>query len=176
VRGEISAIDGSTLTLELPQRSIQVITDDETRFHIVGQETAVLSDFNVGDTILARGQRQEEGTMLARLILLQPEGDVVLGRVTAVNEDSVLVNGRDQQTITINVNPDTIVAMIGQELTWDGDPAGKDALREGMLLAAFGTASSDGLSLEAHTSLPNDRSDHAAELASLTPSTTTASL
>ena len=151
LRGEISAIDGRTITLELPQRSVQVITDDATNFHIIGQEMAGLSDFSVGDTILARGQRQEDGVMLARLILMQPEGDMLVGRVTAVNEYSLVVNGRDQQEITITVNPDTIVAMIGQELTWDGDPAGSQALHEGIIVAAFGTASSDGSSLDAHT-------------------------
>ncbi|MCB9444256.1 MAG: hypothetical protein H6669_08480 [Ardenticatenaceae bacterium] len=151
LRGEISAIDGRILTLELPRRSVQIVTDEATRFHIVGQETADLTDFNVGDTVLARGRRLEDGTLRASLILLQPEGEVVLGRITAVNEDSLLVNGRDQQAITVNVNPDTIVAMIGQELTWDGDPSGHDALHEGTIIAAFGAASSDGLSLEAHT-------------------------
>ena len=50
LRGEISAIDGRTITLELPQRSVQVITDDATNFHIIGQEMAGLSDFSVGDT------------------------------------------------------------------------------------------------------------------------------
>ncbi len=151
LRGEISAIDGTTITLELPQRSVQVITDDETHFHIIGQETTVLSDFNVGDTILARGQRLEDGTMRASVILMQPDGDMVWGRVTAVDETSLLVNGRDQQEITITVSSDTIVAMIGQELTWDGNPAGSDSLYEGAIVAAFGTIGSDGLSLDAHT-------------------------
>lgn len=151
LRGEISSIEGSTITLEIAQRSVPIITSDETHFHIIGQETAVLTDFHVGDTILARGQRQEGGSMLASLILLQPEGDVVLGRVTAIDDYSLTINGRDQQPITITVSPDTLVAMIRQETTWDGDPAGRDLLRPGIILAAFGTASSDGLSLEAHT-------------------------
>lgn len=151
LRGEISAIDGSAIILELPQRSVQIITDDETYFHIIGQETAALTDFNVGDTILARGRRLEDGMMRASVILMQPEGDRVLGRVTAVDEYSLLVNGRDQQKITITVNADTIVAMIGQELTWDGNPAGSDSLHEGAIVTAFGTVGSDGSSLDAHT-------------------------
>jgi hypothetical protein len=151
LRGEISAIEGSTITMAVAQRSVPIITTDETHFHIIGQETATLADFHVGDTILARGQRQEGDSMLASLILLQPEGDVVLGRVTEIDDYSLTINGRDQQPITITVSPDTLVAMIGQETTWDGDPAGRDLLRPGIILAAFGTASSDGLSLNAHT-------------------------
>lgn len=150
LRGEINAINGDVLTLDLPQRSVEILTTGETHFHIIGQQDASLSDFSVGDTILARGRRQE-GALVANLILLQPEGDLVWGRVTAVDEDGLLLNGRDQQEISVNASPDTIVAIIGQELTWDGDLAGHDLIGEGALLTAFGTMSSDGSSLDAHT-------------------------
>lgn len=151
LRGEISAINGEVLTLEVGDQSSQIVTDEKTRFHIIGQASADLGDFSVGDVIIARGQWQEDDSLLATLILLQPDGDFVLGRIVMINEDGLLLHGRDQQEITVNVNPDTIVAMRGQELTWAGDPAGQDVLRDGLAVVAFGTASPDGLTLEAHT-------------------------
>ncbi len=151
LRGSITAIEGSALTLDVRENSVQIITNDETRFHIIGQENADLTDFSVGDTILVRGQRQDDNIMLAALIVRQPDGDVVLGRIAAIEEDGLRLNGRNDQEITVSVTSDTLVALRQQELTWDGDPAGKEALHEGMALAAFGTAVADGTSLDAHT-------------------------
>ncbi len=156
VRGQITAIQDDQITLELRERSITVNISDETRFHIISQEEASLDDFSVGDIVLARGRREEGGDLLATLIVLQPDGDRVLGRVAAVYDDGLLLNGRpdadgNPRQITVNASPDTIVAMIGQETTWGGDPAGRDLLQEGMFVAAFGAASADGLTLDAHT-------------------------
>ena len=151
LRGSIIAIEGSALTLEVRENSAQIITNDETRFHIIGQESAGLADFSVGDTILARGQRQDDDAMLAALIVRQPDGDVVLGRIVAIEADGLRLNGRNDQEISVSVSPETLIALRRQELIWDGDPAGKDALREGMTLAAFGAAGDDGTSLDAHT-------------------------
>ncbi len=151
LRGEISGINDEVLTIEVGNQSIQIVIDEETHFRIIGQTSASLDEFSVGDIIIARGHRQADDSLLATLVLLQPEGDLVLGRIAMIDEDGLLLNGRDQQAITVNVNPDTIVAMRGEEFTWAGDPAGQDMLREGLAIVAFGTASEDGLILEAHT-------------------------
>ncbi|MFQ5401650.1 MAG: DUF5666 domain-containing protein [Anaerolineae bacterium] len=152
-RGVITEINGESLVIETLQQGEQLIvhTSDETRYRIVGQEEAGLGDFQVGDTILVRGQRQEDGSLMANLIVRQPEGDIVIGRITAVSEDSLLLNNRDGQEVTVSVSADTIVVIGDQEFPWGGEPAGYELLHEGERLLAFGDASEDGQSMTAHT-------------------------
>lgn len=156
VRGEITAIDGITLTVVAARGEVVVVTDEHTLFRVIGDEDPALDDLAVGDTVLTRGMRQEDGSMLAAFVARQPAGDVAGGRVTAVTDDSLTLASRDGETVTVTVNPDTIVALPRRDLTWDeGDPSGQDVVREGMPLLAFGPATGDGL--EAHTLIPRRR-------------------
>jgi len=150
LRGEITAISGSALTVAVRDREISVQTNDNTQFHIIGQDEAALADFQVGDAITGRGQRQEDGAFLATHIVRLPDGEMALGRIAAVGDDFVTLNGRDDQQITLHVTDDALVAMRGQTFAWGGDPAGQTMLRQGMRIAAFGEWGSDD-EMDAHT-------------------------
>ncbi len=150
MRGEITAISGSALTVAVRDREISVQTNDDTQFHIIGQDGAALADFQVGDAIAGRGQRQDDGAFLATLIVRLPDGEMALGRIAAIGDAFVTLNGRDGQPITLHVTGDTLVAMRGQTFAWGGDPAGQTMLREGMRIAAFGEWGSDD-EMDAHT-------------------------
>lgn len=150
LRGNIVAIEEDTLTIEGAQGAIRVMTGDETRVHIIGEDDADLSDLDEGDSVLVRGVRQEEGRPLARLIVRLPEGDLVHGRITSVGEDSLELDAQGRQ-VTVSVNSEAVVALGRYEMLWSGEPAGRDALRAGMRLAAFGTFDEESLEMTAHT-------------------------
>jgi hypothetical protein len=68
VRGEVVAIEDSTLTVKTPLGEKLVITDEETRFRIPGVQEPSVEDISLGDPILALGRPDEEGSLLARLV------------------------------------------------------------------------------------------------------------
>ncbi len=67
--GQVTAIEGTTLTVKTPDGERQVTTNDETRFRIPGVENPTIADVNVGDYILARGELDSTGTFVAQAIL-----------------------------------------------------------------------------------------------------------
>ncbi|MFQ5436089.1 MAG: hypothetical protein ACE5FD_14550, partial [Anaerolineae bacterium] len=149
-RGQILAIEGSGFTLAVRDREINVQTNEETLFHIIGRENATLADFAVGDAVMGRGTRQDNGVWLATAVIKLPDGEMTAGRIATMGDDFVTLNGRDDQPITLHVTADTLVAMRGQTFAWSGDPAGQTMLRQGMGIAAFGEWTGDS-DFAAHT-------------------------
>jgi hypothetical protein len=72
IPGEVTGIEGTTLTVEDPKDTHTVLTDDQTRFRVPGVEEPTIADVGVGDHILAIGRPAEDKTLLARLILVRP--------------------------------------------------------------------------------------------------------
>jgi hypothetical protein len=67
-RGEVTAIKGTTLTVETRRGDRTILTDEHTRFHIPGVENPSLEDIEVGDRIIALGRRNEAGDFVARVL------------------------------------------------------------------------------------------------------------
>lgn len=72
IPGEILTIEGTTLTVQDPQDTHLVHTDDQTRFAVPGVENATSADIKVGDHILALGQPAEGRNILARWVWVIP--------------------------------------------------------------------------------------------------------
>ena len=68
LRGQVTAIEGTTLTVKTPDGERQVTTSDETRFRIRGVENPTIADVKVGDYILAGGEPDSTGTFVAKAI------------------------------------------------------------------------------------------------------------
>jgi hypothetical protein len=76
VRGEISAIEGNTLTLTTLNPStglkasgeVTVLTDENTHFHLPGVENASIDDLEIGQKIGAVGRWNEDGMLQARIV------------------------------------------------------------------------------------------------------------
>lgn len=68
IPGEVLAIEETTLTVQDPQDTHLVHTDDQARFDAPGMENATIADIEVGDHILALGQPAEGRNLLARWI------------------------------------------------------------------------------------------------------------
>ena len=72
LRGQVTAIEGTTLTVKTPDGEQKVTTSDETRFRIHGVENSTIADVKVGDYILAKGEPDSAGTFVAKAVLVMP--------------------------------------------------------------------------------------------------------
>jgi hypothetical protein len=77
IPGEVTGISGMTLTVRDPKDAHVIVTDDKTQFRVPGMEEPTIDDIKLGDHILAIGRPDEDGALLARLIMVRrpPEGD-----------------------------------------------------------------------------------------------------
>ena len=66
--GEVTAIEGTTLTVETRQGEKTILTDENTRFRIPGVGDPSIEDTEVGDKIIALGRRNEDGDFVARVV------------------------------------------------------------------------------------------------------------
>ena len=150
--GEVTAVSDSGLTIVTPNEdTIDVIVSDETEIHLIAtQEDGSLDDIAVGDHVQVIGRPNDEGIVDAKVITVEPEGDKVGGKVTAVENNTISVENRED-TGSILVNADTEIR-IGEETGSLAD------ITEGMGIVAFGETQEDG-SLAANLILVNDKAD-----------------
>jgi RNase P/RNase MRP subunit p29 len=94
LRGQVTAIEGTTLMVKTPEGERKVTTSDETRFRIRAIEDPTIADVKVGDYILARGKPDSIETFAAQAILVvsgqRVERFIVQGTVSDI-EDPTLV-------------------------------------------------------------------------------------
>ena len=74
-RGQVTAIEGNTLTVETWSGMATVVTDEATRYRARDIQEPSFEDIQVGDTILVIGVKQSAGVILAKVIgiLGQPD-------------------------------------------------------------------------------------------------------
>jgi hypothetical protein len=74
LRGRVTAVEGSVLTIEARRGQVQVLTDEKTRYWVaLGMEQISLEDIAVGDKVIAFGRRTEDGDALAVAIIVLPQ-------------------------------------------------------------------------------------------------------
>lgn len=114
-RGKVTAIEGSVITIENKDgQSRRIATDANTRFR-KGKEPASLADIAVGDPLLAVGQKQSDGSLLARLVGVvtgqQLRQHTLRGQVLSVDvaagELTVEAQGQKEGTWTVQTTADT---------------------------------------------------------------------
>jgi hypothetical protein len=71
IRGEVTAIEGPTIVLQALQGEVGVVTDEQTIFRIPGVEDPGLDDLRVGDQVGTLVTRSEEGTLLAKVVIVR---------------------------------------------------------------------------------------------------------
>jgi len=73
VGGEVTAVDGTTITVETPRGEAgTIVTDEETEF-IVNGEAGSLADVEVGKFVGAHGEMQDDGSILADRVMVTDE-------------------------------------------------------------------------------------------------------
>jgi hypothetical protein len=132
----ITAINGSSVSLETVDGWTRTITiTDQTTISRDGEEIA-LSDLRVGEKIRFRQTVDDAGnyTVTAIAVVLPS----VIGQATAVDGDSITLSQPDGSSVTVHVDGST-------EFTVGGE-TGKAAadIEVGMIVAASGEENSDG--------------------------------
>ena len=132
----ITAISGSTISLETVDGWTRTITvTGDTQLSKDGDEIA-LSDLEVGDKIAFRQTVDDSGTYTVTAIaVISPS---VFGQVTAVDGDSITLSQRDGSSVTVHVNGSTTFTISGE--------TGKSVsdIEVGMIAAASGEQDDDG--------------------------------
>jgi hypothetical protein len=71
LRGEVTGIEGRTIVLNALQGEVAVLTDGDTRFRIPGVEEPGLDDLRIGDKVGILVARDEDGGLLAKVVLVR---------------------------------------------------------------------------------------------------------
>mgnify|MGYP000704678537 CR=1 FL=1 len=136
--GEVTAVSTDSITiLNRDEESVVVNVDDNTTVRLVAtQSEGSLSDITVGDHVSVRGRRgDEEDTVNARSITVQPAGDKVRGRVASVDGSSISLENRDG-SVSVSTDGGTVFFLNG-EATSIAD------VTEGRSVSAYGVTEAD---------------------------------
>lgn len=143
LEGEVTAIAGTTLTLETRHATVQVLTGGSTLFRVPGVEDAGLEDVLVGDGVVCGGVWQDGGSFQALVVHVKRESMApgrpggVRGRVLAVFSDSLTL-GTHHGPVSVLVNEETQIRIPGVE-----NPTLED-IEVGFQAGAQGVWSEDG--------------------------------
>ena len=141
IAGDVTVISGNTLTVQtLAQGVVKVQTDANTRFRMKDKPQASLSDFKVGDRIVARGERTND-VLHAIVVVLVPANlhDLVVGKVQSISGSTIVVTTKAGSTVNIVTNGDT------QFHTKDKATASLSDVKVGDVIAAAGVLTGDTL-------------------------------
>jgi hypothetical protein len=131
----ITAISGSSISLETADGWTRTITVDGGTTYSKSGDTIALGDLKVGDEIGFRQTLEDDGswTIDSIAVILPRAG----GEVTAVSGATITVKDRAGASVTITTTATT-------EFQVNGDNAGLADVKVGMFLVAEGTKNSDG--------------------------------
>lgn len=97
LRGQVLATEANALVVRtVSGEECRVITDEETRFRIPGVPSPNIDDIDAGDYIGARGSRNEDGDLLAAVLVVVPaelahHRNIVRGEVLAIEGATLTV-------------------------------------------------------------------------------------
>ncbi|RMF34831.1 MAG: hypothetical protein D6759_05400 [Chloroflexi bacterium] len=107
LRGRVLAVEGTTVQVQTRREEVTLLTDEETRFRLVGRPEADLQDLKPGMGLLAQGTWEEEGRFRARRVIARPPRPLRLqGRVASIEEDAFTLETR-RGTVTVTVGQAT---------------------------------------------------------------------
>ncbi len=107
LRGEVESIGSEGLALLTEEGTVAVSVDEITHFRLPDLEEPTLEDLEVGTTVVVVGQAVDEG-VLARLVTVpRPRQGKLRGTVTARGTNSLTVERREGQELTLTVTDET---------------------------------------------------------------------
>lgn len=146
----ITAISGSSISLETADGWTRTITADSGTTYSKSGTTIALGDLKVGDEIGFRQTRESNGTYtIDSIAVILPH---LGGEVTAVDGSTITVKQRDGTTATIEVTGSTTYTVAGAD-------AKLADVKVGMFLVAEGTKNADGslTASDVHAGTPGER-------------------
>jgi hypothetical protein len=135
--GRVQAVHGKTLVIENRQGTFEVHTDQDTVFRIRATHDPTIKDIDVGDLVAGSAVREEDGTLLAKLVIVVPPRLRPLGRVEAIRGRTLVVENR-RGAFDVHTDKDTLFRIRGVE-----EPTIKD-IEVGDLVAGRVTKQPDG--------------------------------
>ena len=140
VQGTVSAIEGTTLTLDTRQGEKQM-TIDEAIFWSPDVENPSLADVQVGDPVVVWGRPDEDGSLTARLVAIASAGELrdhaVHGRVTAVEGQTLVIMTREGEKEVVTTSETYFHVPNVEEPNLDD-------IEAGCIIAALGQKDDDG--------------------------------
>jgi hypothetical protein len=158
VRGRVTAVNGSTITVEDKDgNATDIVTSADTRFRVQGQPDASIDDVKVGMLLGAAGQFDANGDLIARHVIVRdmPErkfkgGPIAGGEVAEVNGGEFVLKYLDGSSLTVTTDASTLVITRGE----NGPALGSlSDVTEGARIVAMGIPSGDSGSLAARVIL-----------------------
>ncbi len=140
IRGVVTAKEGTALTVQTPDRTVTVLTNDETKFRIPGVENPTVNDIKLQDRVVAAGSFNDEGQLLAKGVAVLPHDirrPTVIGQVAEIQGATLLLNTRDGQ-VRVVTNAQTEFKIPG-----DDDPSLED-IQVGNFVAVWGEEHGEG--------------------------------
>ena len=131
----ITAISGSSISLETADGWERTIVVDSGTTYSESGDTIALSDLAVGDQVHFEQTLEDDGTFSIDAIAVIPPH--VGGTVTAISGSTITVEQRDGTSATVKVTGDTTYQV-------SGDDAALTDVEVGMFLVAEGTENGDG--------------------------------
>jgi hypothetical protein len=159
VAGEVTAKADNSLTITAVTRDeetveIVVNVSDETTIVLMAtQSEGTLDDIAVGDHVKVDGPRNEDGSVDAVHIVVEPDGERLGGRVAAVDGSTITVENREGEQATIVVDAGTTfwVGRGEEGILKEGGPeegsldeGSLEDVTEGKFVEAFGELQEDG--------------------------------
>jgi hypothetical protein len=132
----ITAISGSSISLQTADGWTRTITVDSGTTYSESGDTIALSDLAVGDEIRFEQTLEADGTYSIDAVAVIPPH--VGGTVTAISGSTITVEQRDGTSATVSVTGDTTYEVSGT------DGKALSDVEVGMFLVAEGTENSDG--------------------------------
>ena len=150
--GMVTSISGTTLAItKLDGSALTVTTTSSTKFVTKDNPNAQFADIKVGDVIEAVGTLNGAMLTATRVAFHTPiekTGPFALGKISAVDANSLTLNTGFGRELTVNVSSATfIVKRDGQ----GGQVIGLSDLTVGENVLVIGVRSSDGTSMDAKT-------------------------
>jgi hypothetical protein len=140
MQGQVTAVEGLTISVETGQGERVVVTHEATRFFVPGVEEPGIGDVSVGDPILALGRPDDEGNLVARVVAIitqrQVQRHTIRGVIRAIEGDNVGLLTR-RGVVRVETNTETIFRIPGV-----GDP-GIDDLHLRDLVIVVGTCDAE---------------------------------
>jgi hypothetical protein len=136
VAGTVTTVSADSINVTVRDGTSRTITTTSSTTYRLGTANASRSDVVVGSTILATGSAGTSNAFTATTVTIKAPR--VAGTVTAVGASTITIQKRDGSSLTINVGPDTTIAVAGADAAKIGD------VTVGMRLMATGRPNANG--------------------------------
>ncbi|MBN1315399.1 MAG: hypothetical protein JXA42_08025 [Anaerolineales bacterium] len=135
VRGKVTSINSPVIEVLTHQGIVTVITDEETRFRILGQENASIDDIMIDDLIVAGGVRTSSGldAAVVKVVDEQTRRVVRQGVVITKSENSLEIETSGGQLLVLT-DENTRIRIPGiEQATLDDIEVGSRILVAGLI-------------------------------------------